>query len=180
MELNDLRSAWADVQVTDKTSGDIRLMLKENRHPVLKGIRKQLTIEIAGWSAFLLCYYSMFDGDKKSPLLNILLVVSVSLALIHNLLGYNIAKYLVNGVSLKESLNKYFEKVKIYARISIAARLLFITGFVLFFTYDINFDTRKYLLLALLIVLSLSQLLFLGRIWAKRLKDLQAAVVHFD
>ena len=94
MELTELKQVWDTVEIPVKSTDDIKLMLSENNHPVLKKIRKQLTIEIIGWSVFLICYYSMFDGDHKPIWINIILVVSVLLPLIHNLLGYRLAKYL--------------------------------------------------------------------------------------
>lgn len=179
MELDELKYAWDTIKTPVKSTDDIKLMLSENRHPVLKKIRKQLTIEIVGWSVFLICYYTMFDGNHKPIWINITLIVSVLLPLIHNLMGYRFAKYLVNGVTIRESLKNYLSKVKIYAIVSIICRLFFVIGLLLFFTYGISFNTQKYASLAIIILIFLIQLSLLYRVWAKRLKSLESIVTIF-
>jgi len=179
MELAELKHAWDTIETPVKSTDDIKLMLSENGHPVLKKIRKQLIIEIIGWSVFLLCYYTMFDGDHKPIWINITLIVSVLLPLIHNLLGYRFAKYLVNGATIKESLKNYLSKVKIYATVSIICRLLFMTGLLLFFTYGVSFNTKKYVSFAIIILIFLVQLSILCRLWAKRWKKLENVVTVF-
>lgn len=180
METDQLKLAWDAIQIPVKTNKELNSMLVESKHPVLKDIRKQLTIEIIGWSAFLLCYYTMFDGDQKPVAINILLVASMLFALIHNILGYNFSKYLINGGTIKSSLQKYLSKVKVYAVVSISSRVLLITGFLTFFTYNINFTTSKYVLLSGVIVVSLVQLGWLFRLWTKRLKALGDTIKEFN
>ena len=46
MNSDELKSAWKGIAPPAKTNEEIKLMLQENRHPVLKGIRKQFTIEL--------------------------------------------------------------------------------------------------------------------------------------
>lgn len=176
MELNELKSAWDAVKTPVKSNKELSAMLVEGKHPVLKEIRKQFTIEVTVWSAFLLCYYTMFDGDQKPVFINSLLVISMLFALIHNLSGYSFAKYLVNDGTLKSSLERYLAKVKVYAGVSIFSRVVLITGFLIFFTYNIKFVTSKYILLAVVIVVFLVQLRWLFRLWAKRLKILGNAI----
>lgn len=154
-------------------------MLSENKHPVLKDIRKQLTIEIIGWGIFLLCYYSMFDGDKKPVWINILLVLSILLPITHNLMGYRSAKYLVQGTNIHESLKNYLSKVKIYAIISIISRQIYLTGLLLFFTYGLSFNRSRYILLVAVLLIFLIQLIISCRIWAKRLKSLGNSLNSF-
>lgn len=180
MELTELKNVWDTLEISDKSTDDIKLMLSENRHPVLKNIRKQLTIEITGWSVFLICYYSMFDGDKKPISINIILVVSVLLSLIHNLMGYRFAKYLVNGVTIKESLKNYFSKVKAYAIVSIICRFLFVIGLLVFFTYGLSFNKNNYISLAIIIFIFVIQAILLYKLWAKRLKMIEKAVGIFN
>lgn len=180
MELDALKSTWNKVDSPIKTPEEIQQMLRENNHPVLKGIRKQLWIEIMGWSAFLLIYYTMFDGDQKPFFVNILLVVSVLFALVHNLTGYELAKHLSFGTSVKASLQHYLSKVKTYARISIASRVLLVAGFLLFFTYNISFSLTKYISMALVLVAFIIQLIVLFRMWQSRLKKLKASIVALE
>nr|WP_121269502.1 hypothetical protein [Pedobacter schmidteae] len=180
MELDALKSVWNKVDAPTKTSEEIRQMLKENNHPVLKEIRKQLWIEIMGWSAFLLVYYTMFDGDQKPFFINVLLVISVLFALVHNLTGYELAKHLSFGTSVKASLLHYLSKVKTYARISIASRVLLVAGFLLFFTYNISFSPTKYISMALVLAAFMIQLIVLFRMWQNRLKKLKASITGLE
>ena len=180
MELIDLKNAWDTAETPIKSTDNIKLMLSENRHPVLKNIKKQSTIEIIGWSIFLGCYYTMFDGYHKPLWINIILIVSVLLPLIHNLMGYWFAKYLVNGDTIRESLKNYLSKVKIYAIVSITCRFFFIIGLLVFFTYGISFNVTKFISLAIIILIFLIQLLILYRLWAKRLKRLENAITIFN
>ncbi|WP_214226097.1 hypothetical protein [Pedobacter sp. B4-66] len=180
MEPDQLKLAWNTIQTPVKTNKELSSMLIESKHPVLKDIRKQFTIEIIGWSVFLLCYYTMFDGDQKPVAINVLLVVSMLFALIHNILGYNFSKYLINGDTIKLSLERYLSKIKVYAAISISSRVVLITGFLVFFTYNINFTTSKYVLLAGVIAVSLVQLRWLFVLWSKRLKVLGKTIKEFS
>lgn len=179
MEFNELKATWNAVRTPTISTTEIQAMLSENRHPVLKGIRKQLTIEIIGWCMFLSGYYTLFDGNLKPLWINILLVLSVLLPLIHNLMGYRFAKYLVHGTNIHESLKNYLSKVKIYAIISIISRQIYLAGLLLFFTYGLNFNTSKYVLLAVIGLIFLIQLLLSVRIWANRLKNLGNAIAIF-
>ena len=179
MELDELKSAWNNIEAKPKPIEEMRLMLLENKHPVLKGIRQQMAIEIAAWAVFLLCYYSMFDGDLKPAWINIMLIVSVVLPLIHSVMGYKFARYLVNGTNIRASLQNYLAKVKVYAMVSIISRLFLLAGFLLFFTYGTSFNPGKYVSIAVIILLFLIQLLLLCRLWAKRLKNLRKAVTLF-
>lgn len=180
MELSELKNAWNNIESPTNTAEQIQSMLLEKKHPVLKKIRIQLTIEIIGWSAFLLCYYTMFDGDRKPVWINIILVISVLLPLIHNLLGYGFAKYLINGNTIKESLERYLAKVKIYVIVSVISRILFISGLLFFFTYGLSLNTHKYLLLIMAVSIFVIQLIFLYTLWMKRIRILHNSLVAFN
>lgn len=65
-------------------------------------------------------------------------------------MGYRFAKYLVNG------------------------------GLLLFFAYGLNFNTKKYISLAIISLIFLIQLSILYRLWAKRLNNLESAVMVFN
>jgi hypothetical protein len=180
MELEELKNAWQNTEMPKRDITDIRAMLSENNHPVLKGIRKQGIIEVVAWSTFLLCYYSMFDGERKPAWVNLVLVMSVLFPLVHNLTGYSFARYLINGPTLKESLTAYLAKIKSYALVSIASRLLFAVGFIFFFVYGVSFNNVHWYLFGILGVIFGLQLWFLFRIWQKRLNSIKAAVKAFE
>lgn len=180
MELSELKSTWNTVETPEISAAEIKDMLSENKHPVLKGIRKQLTIEIIGWSAFLAFYYTMFDGDLKPLWINLLLILCVLLPIIHNLTGYHFSKHLVHGTTIQESLRNYLAKIKRYALISIILRQLYLTGLLLFFTYGLSLNVNKYVSLAIISLVFLIQLLLTYRIWAKRLTTLKNSLDTFS
>lgn len=179
MELEDLKSSWNNLETPVKTPEEIKKMLLENNHPVLKGIRRQLALEIAGWSLFLICYYTMFDGDLKPLIINIILVLCALLPLIHNLMGYRFAKYLLKGTTIRQSIENYFSKVKKYALISILTRVLYASGLLLFLLYNIQFTTGKYFLLGGTVLFFGIQLYFLYLLWRRRLGQLERALTNF-
>ncbi|WP_316819199.1 hypothetical protein [Pedobacter nyackensis] len=180
MEFNELKSTWNALKTPEVSTTEIQSMLSENRHPVLKDIRKQLTIEIIGWGIFLACYYSMFDGDKKPVWINVLLCLSILIPIIHNLMGYRFAKYLVQGTSIQESLKNYLSKVKVYAIVSVVSRQIYLLGLLFFFTYSINFNAGKYTLLGVIGLVFLIQFVIICRIWVKRLKSLGDSLKSFS
>lgn len=179
MELDQLKADWNSIAVPAKKTEEMQLMLRENRHPVLKGIRRQLTIEIVGWSVFLLCYYSMFDGQDKPWFVNLLLIASIFFAIVHNLIGYRFSKYLIKGADIKTSLENYLLKIKVYAFTSVAARIGFVAGFLLFFSYNISFNETKFYLMVVVLLGFLVQLTLLAILWNRRIRKLMAAVAAF-
>ncbi len=52
MELNDLKNTWQNVATPHTDHAAIKAMLSESNHPVLKGIRKQVVIEVSFWEPF--------------------------------------------------------------------------------------------------------------------------------
>ncbi|WP_285008777.1 hypothetical protein [Pedobacter faecalis] len=176
MELEQLKSEWKATNNVEKGLADLQGMLLENKHPVLKEIRKQLTIEVVGWTAFLLCYYSMFDGEQKPLGINIILIVAVLASLTHNLIGYDLSKNLMNGTTISESLQSYLRRLQRYAINSVVLRVVFTSGLLLFFSYNIEFDTTKYYLLGILILLIVVQIIFHARIWLKRIKSVKKSI----
>ena len=176
MEPESLKSAWKVMSGENKNAKELKRMLSENRHPVLKGIRLQLLIEMTAWTFFLLFYYDFFDGDRKPFYLNLLLVAAVVLLLLHSFTGYLSAKNLVKGNDLKQSLLNYLSRLKMYAVVSVSSRIFTIICLLIFFIATINFTPGKYLLLTCAILLIPLQAFFLSRIWNKRIKQLKTAI----
>jgi hypothetical protein len=180
MELDEFKNAWQNVSTPSRSDNDITAMLSAGNHPVLKGIRQQVLIEVAAWLAFLLCYYTMFDGDTKPLWLNFLLVASVLFPVVHSLMGYSFARYLVNGPTVKQSLTVYLKKVQQYAVVSVCCRVLLAAGFVLFFTYGLSLNAARLYAIAIIAMLFSFQLWVLYRIWAKRLMQIKASITSFE
>lgn len=180
MEIDDLKSDWKAIHPISKSEETLLLMLQENTHPVLKSIRKQILIEVTAWSLFLLVYYSMFDGDLKPFWVNALLVFSLLLPVLHSLYGYFYNKYLTDGVNIKMALEQLYNRLKKYALFSIISRIGFVGGLLFFFTYNIDFTGTKCLLLALMGFVLVIQIAVLYRIWAERLRHIQAIIDTFE
>lgn len=176
MEIDELKSAWNNMETPETTNEEIKRMLQENKHPVLKGIRRQAVAEVIGWSVFLAVYYSMFNGTEKPLWLNMLLIGSVLLPLMHNLMSYRFAKYLVKGDTIKQSVMNYLSNVKVYAVVSVAARAIFAASLLLFLTYGIKFTEAKYLSLIIVILVFLIQLGILSKLWQKRLLKISTII----
>lgn len=170
MELDDLKTEWKTVLVPPKNEAALLLMLEENRHPVLRKIRRQIQMEVTAWIVFLLVYYSMFDGDMKPFWVNCVLFISLLLAVLHSLYGYFYNKFITDGSNVKTALMSLYRRLKKYAFISIVSRIALVLGFLLFFTYSVHFTKVKLLLLLFLVVVFSVQLLILFRIWKQRLK----------
>ncbi|WP_460765065.1 hypothetical protein [Niabella terrae] len=179
MELNELKSIWATVNTPTISAFEIQNMLSENKHPVLKSLKKQFIIEILGWLIFIAFYYSMLDGDKKPFWVNILLVCSILLPLVHNLLGYRLSKNLVYGSSIYESLKNYQAKFKTYAFVSIISRQVYLIGLLLFLTSGIHWEYGKFLSVIFIVSFFLLQLFVMLMIWRKRLKSLERTIATF-
>jgi hypothetical protein len=180
MELDELKSAWNSFKTPALSSEDIQKMLSENNHPVLKKIRKQLTIEITGWTIFLACYYTMFDGDNKPLWINVVLIVSILIPIMHSLMGYRFKRFFDHRLSLRDSLSNYVARVKNYAVISVITRQLYLAGFLLFFSYGSVFETANYSVMTVMGLIIFLQLLISCGIWIKRLKNLRQSLNSFS
>jgi hypothetical protein len=173
MELEELKASWNAAGQESKPKTELLKMLDPKRHPILKGIRKQIIIEVVGWTVFLLCYYSMFDGHEKPFLINLFLAGSLLISISHNVYGYKFSERVVHGDNLVTSLATYLKKVKWYAIQSIIVRIVFTAGLLTFLTYNISFNAQKYLLLVTVICVVMFQIFLLAALWLKRYKTLQ-------
>jgi hypothetical protein len=170
--MDPLKTAWN--AIPEEHTTDIKV-----KHPVLKDIRRQLTIETISYSIFLVVYYDFFDGNNKSFTLNAVLVVSVLLLLLHNIAGYMITKNNVGSDNLKQSLTTYLEKLKRYAVLSVVSRVLAFSGIMLFFTANITWTSGKYYGLALIICLLGIQIFSLRKIWAGRINKIRRVLAEY-
>ena len=173
MELDELKSDWKNLTPDTKTGDALRQMIQKNSHPVLKGIRRQLVIETALFTVFLLVYYSGFDGSQKPLYANVLLVTAMLLVIGHNILGYLAAQNIVIGSDLKVSLENYLAKVRRYAIVSVSSRAAASMCLLLFFSSTVTFSSGKLLILLGMILVIPVQVFFLSRIWRKRIRSLK-------
>jgi hypothetical protein len=177
MELDDMKSYWKHLpSESDKPADALKHMIKENGHPVLKGIRRQLAIEIAGWLIFLIVFYDFFDGHKKPLYLNLLVVGAGIFLVAHNLLGYITSRNLHAASNLTHALSHYLARVKTYSVVSVASRLVSTTAVLMFLTDGIQFTREKYVMLAGVLLVFTVQIGWLIRLWIKRIVELEGSV----
>lgn len=171
--MDPLKEAWKGAGTSTKSTADIKEMLKENKHPVLKKIRRQMIVEIVGFSIFGSVFYDFFDGHKKPLFAVIILVASLLLVISHNLFGYLNAKRSVKGNNLRVSLEKYQRELKTFALLSIISRVIYTAGLAIYFTWPAYMRLWPVLLLLVLVAL---QVIIVARMWRKRIRAINTTV----
>lgn len=180
MELDEFKSAWKTLEFPVKDDGEVLSMIRESKHPVLKKIRRQLTIELAGLTVFLLCYWSLFDGASRHLWVNLLLVVTILITICYNAYGYYVAKNIVDNANLQASLKSYLNRMKRYALGSVISKALYAFSLITFFTYDLKFNSSHYYALGGVMIIFIIQLIFLAAMWAGRLSNLRKSIVELS
>jgi hypothetical protein len=180
MEQDILKSTWQGVTMETKGYGELQAMIKEKTHPVLKGIRKQLAIELIAFAVFLVVYYDFFDGDKKPLWANALLVTGMSFLVIYNMIGYLLTKRPLKGHNIIQSIADQINKLKTYAVVFMTSRTLAAICLLLFFSSVIPFNPVKYWILAGIVLTLMVQLGILASIWRGRLRQLQKIADSFS
>ena len=178
MENDALKSAWQGATTPRKSDTELKSILQKN-HPVLKGIRRQLVIETTAFAVFLSVYYDFFDGDRKPLYANVLLVSAILFVIVHNIAGYILTQRGVKGENIRQSLEDRLAGMKTYATVSVATRLLTAACLWGFFMSVITFDTTRYGLLAVLVVIAVIQIAVLSQIWLGRIKRMQEVIDGF-
>lgn len=179
MEIDNLKSVWQEISTPQKDKEQLNVMLKKNSHPILASIKKQIVIEALGFTAFLFCYFTMFDGTEKPFAINIIIVTAILLQLYYGYKGYLIQRVFRSSTNLNQDLFNFIIKLKSYRTEVLLARAFFAIGVIAFFTYNINFSTSKSWALALIIMLFSVQLGFLYHIWSKRINRLALIIEEF-
>lgn len=174
MEDQFLKAAWQQADVDIKSNDELKTMLLESRHPVLKRIRRQALWEALAFIAFLCMYYNFFDGDRKPFYANLLLVAGVALVVLHNLWGYLLTKKRIGTGDVKISLLGYARTIRFWGIASVVCRMLAVTCILLFFSSVIVFTSTKYWLLAGALLIILVQIVLLAAMWMKRLKEIRS------
>ncbi|MFN0293440.1 hypothetical protein [Pedobacter helvus] len=179
MEIDNLKSTWQEISIPQKNKEELNLMLKKNSHPVLTSIKKQITIELLGFTAFLFCYFTMFDGETKPIAINLTIMGAILLQLFYGYKGYLMQSKFKSNTNLNDNLQSFTKQLQSYRLQVLLARITFAIGFITFFTYHINFSAIKWLVLAFIIVIFGVQLWLLHRIWSKRISRLELVLEEF-
>jgi hypothetical protein len=176
MDQDALLSSWRAANDAPKNSLELKRMISEKRHPVLKGIRRQLLIEIIAFTVFLFVYYDFFDGDRRAVYVNVLLVGAILLVIIHNIIGYVMTIQQVKGDNIMQSLHHHLSNMKMYAVTSVTCRTLMTGCLLFFFTSNIVFNAHKYWMLMSVIVILIVQMAWLSGIWFRRIRQIKGIV----
>lgn len=180
MEIDNLKSVWQDISTPQKNKEELNLMLKQNSHPVLTSIKKQITIELLGFTAFLFCYFTMFDGKTKPIVINLAIMGAIVLQLFYGYKGYLMQSKFKSNTNLIDNLRSFTKQLKSYRLQVFLARTVFAIGFISFFTYNISFSELKWWTLAFVVIAFGVQLWLLYRIWSKRIGRLELALEEFE
>ena len=127
-----------------------------------------MVIELIGFVLFLSVYYNFFDGAQKPVYANVLLITAMLVVIAVNIVGYVFAKQGVPGENVRELLEKHLIKMRIYAIVSVFARALMMTAFVVFFKGN-----------AIVIVLFIGLFMALVRLWVVRIRNLKTVYKNF-
>lgn len=174
MEIEELRKEWQSIETPQIELDRLKDMTMEKSHPVLSAIRKQLTIELIGWSAFLIICFTGLDADRKPILANAILLISVTLPILCNIYGYQLSKALIAGPDISSSLKNRIGSLRRFALISVVLRMMLISGVGYFFISTVNITEGKLMLLGVGSVFLIFPLYMLVRIWTKRIDKLSS------
>lgn len=172
MEIEELRKEWQSIKTPQIDLDRLKDMIIEKTHPVLSGIRKQLTMELIGWSAFLIICFTGLDTDQKPILANIVLIISVALPMILNIYGFRLSRELIEGPDISSSLQNRIYSLRHFVIASLLLRIMLIAGVGYFFISSINIDQRKLVLLGVGGMCLIFPLHLFVRIWIKRIGKL--------
>lgn len=174
MRIEELKKEWQSIKTPRIDLDRLKAMTSEKNHPVLSGIRKQLILELIGWSIFLFICFSGLDADQKPTLENAILILSVILPMGFNIYGYRLSQELIAGQDISTSLQNRIGSIKRFAIGSVMLRILLIIGVGYFFISTVDINPAKLLLLGAVILFLIGPLFLLVRTWTKRIDKLNS------
>jgi hypothetical protein len=172
MEQDSLQLLWHGMVAPQQSTETLKNMTGDKAHPVLKRIRRQMIIESIAFIVFMVVYYDFFDGNRKPRIANLVLVTGLALVIMHNVIGFVLAKELTIRHSIKQTLEAQLAKIKSFALISIFTRILAAACFLYFFT---SVSDTTWVLAAIIIIFIL-QFVLLWTIWRNRIRQLRQAI----
>ncbi len=181
MELNELKSVWKHPEAGSKNNEELRQMLVQAKIPVLRQIQRQTIVESFALGVFLVCYYSMFDGQQKTLMVNLLLVAVGIMTIVHSIYGY----ILVNtpdgkSCNLLASLQRREKQIRYFALLSVALRTVFAIALIIFFTENPVLNTARSIALIFVILVFALQMTMIMQIWIGRLKKIRKIIEDFN
>lgn len=180
MENDDLKSLWKELKMPEKDQTELSTMLKEQNHPVLRSIKRQAIFEFLALAAFLFCYYTMFDGNKKPLLINLILVFAIAFNMLNHLKIYRLQQNFRAGSNLLNDVSSFAEKLKTSQIQTIMSKVILAIGLILFFTDGIELNEKKWYAIAVIVVIFMLQLLLLNKIWQKRVREIKLTIIELE
>lgn len=178
MENDELKSLWKDLKTPEKDQNELSTMLKEQNHPVLRSIKRQAIFEFLALAAFLFCYYTMFDGNKKPLLINLILVFAITFNMLNHLKIYRLQQNFRGGSNLLNDVSSFAQKLKTSQIQTIMSKVILAIGMILFFTDGIELNEKKWYAIAFIVVIFILQLLLLKKIWKKRVREIKLTILE--
>lgn len=180
MNLNELKTSWQNSGAGKKNMTELETMTKISHHPTIRRIGIKLIIEIIFLIAFIILYNDFFDGENKPLWVTVLLVASALLFIGNDVIGLISVFNPIKENTLTLSLNRYFFKLKKLAFYSILSSLLFGTSVILFFTSTIDFNNRKYMILAGMVLTMLAMIFISYKNWTQRIAQVRNTQMEFE
>jgi cation transport ATPase len=179
MDIDDLKSDWRQAGNESLSEKELATMTRVRNHPSLRKLRTKFMTEIIALAALLLLYYDGFDGAEKPFLINILLVMSILLYIISNSLGYSqIQNPSVSG-NIREALAEQRRSLKRLAVFSLTSSVVYATALMVFFTYQMVFTQRKYIILTALILSSFLLFYYSWISWQRKITHFRQLEADF-
>lgn len=180
MENDDLKSLWKEIKTPEKDANQLSKMMKAKNHPVLKSIKRQAIVEFLAFAIFLFCYYTMFDGNKKPLLINLILVFAITFNMLNHLKIYRLQQHFRAIENIKDDLKSFAARLKTYQLEVIISKVILLIGLMLFFTNEIEFTEKKWYAIAVIAVVFILQLALINNIWRKRITRIKLTIEDFE
>lgn len=180
MEKDSLFEAWRRVPTEDRSSSELKEIIRKKGHSVLGKVRRQLIIESISAFVFLIAYYNFLDGDKKPFLANAFLVAAFLLLIGHNIITLLQMRQNIKGENIKQLLSDRLYKMKRYAFASCIVRAFLAGSFLAFFVSAMKLNPTIYVLMAGAILLFLIQLSIFIRTWNGRIARMRQVIESFE
>jgi len=179
MNIDDLKSDWHRAGNESLSEKELAMMTRVRNHPTLRKLRIKFITEIVALIALLLLYYDGFDGAQKPLPINIILIMSILLYIINNALGYfQIQNPSVNG-NIRVALAKQARSLQRLAVLSLTSSVVYATALMIFFTYQMVFTQRKYIILSALIVSSILLFYYSWISWQRKIAHFRRLEADF-
>lgn len=180
MDLQNLKTSWNKINYSPKNDMELKKMTAVKNHPVLKKIKIKLIIETLAISLFLMVYYNGFDGAEKPIYANVFLIFGAITYVLNGVLSFRTIQKPIQGDTLKNSIENYFNKIKNISKISLVVSIFYTSCLLLFFSSAIDFNSEKKWIALFGIIVLIQAFFWSSRIWKSWLKKLAIQMQNFE